>query len=87
MNRFHRLAAVLCAVLLGGCDLGPDYVRPQLELPVQFRATETTAAEAWPSEDWWRGFRSAELDSLIAQARAQNFDIQAAIARIRQADA
>jgi len=46
-----------------------------------------TATEAWPSEDWWRGFKSPELDSLIEQARAQNFDIEAAIARVRQADA
>ncbi len=87
MNRVYRRAAVLCAVLLGGCDLGPDYVRPQVEMPVQFRATETTAAQAWPSEDWWRGFRSPELDTLMEQARAQNFDIKAAIARVRQADA
>jgi NodT family efflux transporter outer membrane factor (OMF) lipoprotein len=56
-------------------------------MPVQFRATGTTATEAWPAEDWWRGFKSPELDSLIEQARAQNFDIEAAIARIRQADA
>ena len=44
-------------------------------------------AEAWPSEDWWRGFNSPELTALIEQARAQNFDIAAAIARVRQADA
>jgi NodT family efflux transporter outer membrane factor (OMF) lipoprotein len=87
MKRLYRPAAVLCAVLLGGCDLGPDYVRPQVEMPVQFRATAGTAAEAWRSEDWWRGFRSPELDALIEQARTQNFDIQAAIARVRQADA
>ena len=74
-------------LLLGGCDLGPDYQQPEVELPVQFRASEATAAEAWPSEDWWRGFNSSDLDALIEQARAQNFDIAAAIARIRQADA
>ena len=56
-------------------------------MPVQFRATEASGAEAWPSEDWWRGFRSPELTALIEQARAQNFDIAAAIARVRQADA
>ncbi len=87
MSHVIRLGGLCCAALLSACDLGPDYVRPQLEMPVQFRATETTATEAWPSEDWWRGFKSAELDSLIEQARAQNFDIEAAIARIRQADA
>ena len=75
------------ALLVGGCDLGPDYQRPEVEMPVQFRATEASEAEAWPSEDWWRGFRSHELTALIEQARAQNFDLAAAIARVRQADA
>ena len=56
-------------------------------MPVQFRATEATEAAAWPSDDWWRGFNSTELNALIEQARAQNFDIAAAIARVRQADA
>ena len=74
-------------LLVGGCDLGPDYQRPEVEMPVQFRATEASGTEAWPSEDWWRGFRSRELTALIEQARAQNFDIAAAIARVRQADA
>lgn len=87
MRSALRLGALLMSAVLGGCDLGPDYMRPQLEMPVQFRATETTATEAWPSEDWWRGFKSPDLDSLIEQARAGNFDIAAAIARIRQADA
>jgi NodT family efflux transporter outer membrane factor (OMF) lipoprotein len=75
------------ALLLSGCDLGPDYQRPQVEMPVQFRATTMTAAQAWPADDWWRGFHSTELDQLIELARTQNFDIAAAIARVRQADA
>ena len=77
----------LALLPLGGCNLGPDYVRPEVEMPVQFRATEATEAAAWPSEDWWRGFRSSELNGLIEQARTQNFDIVAAIARVQQADA
>ena len=87
MIRLLSRCAVPLALLLGGCDLGPDYLRPEVEMPVQFRATEATGAEAWPSEDWWRGFNSSDLNALIEQARAQNFDIAAAIARIRQADA
>jgi outer membrane protein, multidrug efflux system len=87
MIRLLSRCAVPLALLLGGCDLGPGYLRPEVEMPVQFRATEATGAEAWPSEDWWRGFNSSDLDTLIEQARAQNFDIAAAIARIRQADA
>ncbi len=75
------------SVLLGGCDLGPDYHRPDAELPVAFRAVSTGAQASWPESDWWHGFGSAELDGLIAKAETQNFDIIAAIARIREADA
>ena len=35
-------------LLVGGCDLGPDYQRPEVEMPVQFRATEASGTEAWP---------------------------------------
>jgi len=87
MIRLLCRVALPLVLVLGGCNLGPDYTRPEVEMPVQFRATDASAAEAWPSEDWWRGFRSPDLDALIEQARAQNFDIAAAIARVRQADA
>src|ERR1700760_2503957 len=80
-------SAILLVLLLGGCNLGPDYERPEVEMPVEFRATPATEAAAWPSEDWWRGFRSRELNALIEQARVENLDIAAAVARVRQADA
>ena len=83
----EEIAALPLALLPGACDLGPDYLRPQVEMPVQFRATEATETAAWPAEDWWHGFDSRELNALVEQARTQNFDIVAAIARIRQADA
>ncbi len=82
------LPGVLAAVvLLTGCDLGPDYRRPVLDVPVAYRATPQSATAAWPSADWWRGFRSADLNALITQAIADNFDLAAAVARVRQADA
>ena len=74
-------------MLLSGCDVGPNYARPALDVPAAYRATPETAAASWPSTDWWRGFRSGELNSLIEQARDHNFDIAAAVARVRQADA
>jgi NodT family efflux transporter outer membrane factor (OMF) lipoprotein len=72
---------------LTGCDHDRDQVKPDLDIPAAYRATPETAAAAWPAEDWWTGFGSPELNGLIEQARTQNFDIQAAIARVRQADA
>ncbi len=85
-HRSRRLT-IAALVLLSGCDLGPDYKRPSLDIPAAYRATPQSAEAAWPSADWWQGFHSAELNDLIAQARNQNFDIAAAIARVRQADA
>lgn len=72
---------------LAGCGIGRDQVDADLDIPAAFRATPETAQAAWPREEWWKGFGSAELDALIARAREQNFDIAAAVARVRQADA
>jgi outer membrane protein, multidrug efflux system len=87
MTRSMSRCAMPLVLLLGACDLGPDYQRPAVEILPAFQATPATQAAAWPSEDWWRGFHSPELDALIEQARGQNYDIAAAIARVRQADA
>ncbi len=73
--------------LLAGCDLGPDYVKPTLEVPAAYRASPATAATAWPATDWWSIFGSPELDRLIAEARQHNFDLAAAIARVEEANA
>jgi outer membrane protein, multidrug efflux system len=89
LQRFPLVPAMIFAgaFLLAGCDVGKKYQRPTLDVPAAYRATPQSAVAAWPSKDWWRGFRSAELNSLIDQARERNFDIAAAIARVRQADA
>ena len=93
MLRLGRIARVSMAgiatlLCLAGCDLGPDYERPALEIPAAYRATDTGAdVAAGVAEDWWRGFGSADLSALIDEAGRQNFDLLAAIARVQQADA
>ncbi|GAC1340109.1 MAG: efflux transporter outer membrane subunit [Acetobacteraceae bacterium] len=79
--------ALAAAALLSGCSLGPHDERPEIDVPPAFRATSDTAAAAWPAAEWWRNFRSPELDGLIEQARAANNDLAAAAARVIQADA
>jgi len=72
--------AVLCA-MLGGCAVGPDYVRPALPetkayspepIPAQsVQADNPTATvqkfniEADIRGDWWTLFQSNELNALI----------------------
>src|SRR5580658_354973 len=90
----HRLrrglplaCSIVAALTVAGCGRWGDPVDPALDIPAAYRATATTAAAEFPSADWWTGFGSPQLNALIEQARASNFDIQAAIARVRQADA
>jgi NodT family efflux transporter outer membrane factor (OMF) lipoprotein len=77
---------LLGAVLLAGCaqTTPPPTLKPG-DVPAAFEQSATAAA--WPSPDWWRGFGSAELTALEAQAQADNLDIAQAQARLRQADA
>jgi len=82
-----RWASSLTALSLAGCDTRRDQAEADLDIPAAYRATAATAQAAWPAEDWWTGFGSSELNALIEQARTKNFDILAAIARVRQADA
>src|SRR4051812_25389171 len=88
-SRRASLKAALGAlsVVLTGCGHGSDQVEADLDIPVAYRASATAANAMWPAEDWWTGFGSPTLNSLIEQARRGNFDIAAAIARVRQADA
>ncbi len=88
LGRASRRTVLLgAATLVAGCRLGPAYERPAFNLPAVFRASADTAEAAWPARDWWQNFRLPELTDLIERARAYNFDLAAAGARILQADA
>lgn len=78
---------VMATTALSGCDVGPDYRHPVVALPAGWRELGGTSQAVWPADDWWRGFGSPQLDDFIAQAKAQNFDIAAAVARVREANA
>ena len=81
----RSISAVFIALTCCSCTL--QAVQPAA--PVVPPAFERTAGgdAPWPDAAWFHGFASAELDSLIAQARDNNLDIAAAAARVREADA
>jgi outer membrane protein, multidrug efflux system len=71
-----------------GCILTRDLPDPALDIPDGYKAARLTkAADAPPTLDWWRGFRSTELTALMQEAQTVNLDIAAATARFLQADA
>ncbi|MBN8987328.1 MAG: efflux transporter outer membrane subunit [Rhizobiales bacterium] len=84
-----RWAAVLGLVASSaGCILTKDLPDPALDVPEGYKAARLTKPQdAPPTLDWWRGFRSRELTSLMEEAQTVNLDIAAATARFVQADA
>jgi outer membrane protein, multidrug efflux system len=91
-GRRKRLTSAVSALLLGpalsGCILGTERPELNLEVPAAYREGGHVAPDArLPALDWWRGFRSGELTSLMEAAQIHNLDIAVAIAQIVQADA
>ncbi len=80
---------ILLSALLAGCTtVGPDYAQPEAAVPERYLETNPAAAAGQVElVSWWRQFDDARLNSLIDQALAQNLDIEAAGARIREARA
>ena len=76
------MVASLC-----GCLLDADKPDIAIDVPQSYRNTKGAPDAALPALDWWQGFRSAELTSLMQEAQAANLDVAVAVAQILQADA
>ena len=81
----------LILVLLAGCTVGPDYVRPKVETPLAYKETgdwkPAEPRDAAARGRWWAMFGDAQLDGLMAQVDVSNQTIAAAEAQLRQAGA
>lgn len=84
-----RLAASAPALLAAACTtVGPDYRRPDVPVPAEFRfQLGATEASSFADQPWWTVFNDPALRGLIDEALANNYDLQAAVARIEQARA
>lgn len=92
LRRRFRAASSLPILLLmptlSGCILGSERPDARLEIPGHYREAAHAPSNApIPQLDWWRGFRSSELTTLIEAAQTANLDIAVAYAQIIQADA
>jgi NodT family efflux transporter outer membrane factor (OMF) lipoprotein len=73
------------AVLLMGCTVGPNYRRPAVAIPSDFRASAPLPpAQAASLADlkWFEVFKDKELQGLIRTALEKNYDLRDAVARI-----
>lgn len=84
----RRLLVSLAAMALSACALGPDYARPEIEVPATFGdAAASTAPGSIADRGWWDLYRDPELNRLIDVALQNNLDLRAAVARVDQARA
>ncbi len=85
-----RLSWTVGFLLLGtaaGCRLGPEYARPSVPTPTQWKETHVaTNTLVWP-EQWWEICRDADLSALEMRAVKANQDLRRAAARVAEARA
>lgn len=78
---------LLCSgLLLTACNVGPNYSRPGVSSPSVFRFSGKAEA-SMGDLDWRSVYKDPVLRDLIAEALAGNLDLQAAAARVLQAQA
>ena len=93
MTNLKRIFVVLLLLSLSACKVGPNYKRPPLTVPDQYRglapdaATQQQASEQFAEMKWWNIFQDDTLQALIKEALANNYDIRIAATRILQASA
>ncbi|NWF08205.1 efflux transporter outer membrane subunit [Pseudomonas salomonii] len=84
MNKRSSLLGV--CLLLNACTGNPPTVDSGLAPPPAWQYAERDANQA-TNQRWWTHFASPPLNRLIDQARRDSYDVAAAMARVRQAQA
>ncbi|TIH08198.1 efflux transporter outer membrane subunit [Pseudomonas leptonychotis] len=79
------------SLLLGGCAIGPDYQRPPLQAPAQFKQiegwTQAKPGDALERGNWWQLYGDTELNALAERLNISNQNLAASEAQYRQARA
>jgi outer membrane protein, multidrug efflux system len=90
MQKMVGLLAIV-AGLLTGCMLGPDYQRPAVPVPAEYRSAEQPApgreAVSLADMQWFALFQDERLQALIRTALENNYDVRIAVTRVLEAQA
>jgi multidrug efflux system outer membrane protein len=89
-NVFRRrlLSIAVLPALLSGCAMGPDYKRPDMIVPTEYRwQQQTDGNQDFGNLDWWQVYRDDQLQAILKIALRENLDVRIAAARVEQARA
>lgn len=81
--------AIGLTVLLSGCAVGPDYVKPEIAAPDQWHQTlkgDVSQGEMRMAQ-WWKQLNDPVLDALIQKATLHSPNLKIAAANLKEAQA
>ena len=84
------VSMVVSSLLLGGCALPVEQTSSGVSMPSGWgeRGDQVKISpEGVPNFSWWQRFGSTELIEMVLLAQSGGYDVAAAAARVRQADA
>jgi len=91
MNRLRALILGILATAAGGCAVGPDYRRPDVEKVDAYKEIgewkPSSPADGIDRGAWWSTFADPDLDQLERQIDVSNQNVRAAVAAYDQARA
>ena len=81
-------AWIALAALTSGCAaVGPNYKRPEMNAPAQYRDADSTAPASLADVPWWEIFDDPSLQKLVRESLANNLDLKIAAARVLESRA
>ena len=85
------LSLSLCALMLSACAVGPDYQRPSVAEPAQYKHAQGWR-QANPSDSlargaWWELYGDQQLNGLVEKLNSSNQTVAQSEAQYRQAQA
>src|SRR5580704_11221455 len=87
---YRAMVVLIAAGFVSSCTLGPNYYRPAVQIPQNFRAPDplpTPQPESLADLKWWEVFKDPDLQELVRTALQQNYDLRDAVARVEAARA
>ncbi len=87
--RLSMTVAGACALTLGGCTVGPDYVQPETEAPDAWHAAAVAGLEDGDAtlQTWWTVFDDELLNDLVIRSGAGNLTLREALWKVEEARA
>jgi outer membrane protein, multidrug efflux system len=74
-----KCLSLIALAVLAGCAIGPNYHRPAIQTPAEFRFAENQTTNSISDLSWWIVFNDPLLQALIGTALTNNYGLKQAV--------